>query len=74
MKTSCFTDGFHRFDHSSNDGFENCFLEIAVPKFSKYIIGKIILVKKTCKGVLVSKRLTIYLGLLWETHVETAAR
>ena len=30
--------------------------------------------KKTRKGVLVSKRLTIYLGHLWETHVETASR
>ena len=31
-----------------------------------------ILAKKTWKGVLVSKRLIIYLGHLWETHVETA--
>ena len=38
MKTSCFTGWFHRLDHSSNDGFENCFLKIAVPKFSEYII------------------------------------
>ena len=38
MKTSCFTGWFHRFDHGSNDGFKNCFLKIAVPKFSKYII------------------------------------
>ena len=32
-------DGFHRFEHSSNDGFVNCFLKIDVPKFSKYIIS-----------------------------------
>ena len=38
VKTSCFTAGFHRFDHSSNDGFQNCFLKIAVPRFSKFII------------------------------------
>ena len=30
--------------------------------------------KKTCKGVLVSKCLTIYMDHLWETHVETATR
>ena len=30
--------------------------------------------KKTCKGVLVSKRLTLYPGHLWETHVGTATR
>ena len=56
------TGWFHRFDHSSNDGFEKCFLKIAVPKFSKYIISETttILVKRTCKGVLVSKRLTIW--------------
>ena len=89
MKTSCFTGGFHRFDHSSNDGFMNHFLKIAVPKFSKYIIRETmtILAKKkpkkrsvlvskieTYKGVLVSKILTIYIGHLRETHVETATR
>ena len=77
VKTSCFTAGFHRFDHSSNDGFQNCFLKIAVPRFSKFIIREtttISVKKKTCKGVLVSKRLSIYLGHLWETHVETATR
>ena len=35
-------------------------MKIAVPKFSKYIIRETttILAKKSCKGVLVSKRLT----------------
>ena len=76
MKTSCFTGWFHRFDHSLNDGFENRFLKIALPQFSKYIIRETttILANKTRKGVLVSKRLTIYLGHLWGTHVETATR
>ena len=60
MKTSCFTGWFHRFDHNSNDGFEDCFFKIGVPKFSKYKISEktTILAKKTCKGVLVSKRLS----------------
>ena len=50
-------------------------MKIAVPKFSKYIRETTTnLAKKTCKGVLVSKRLTIYLGNLWETHVETTTR
>ena len=75
MKANCFTGGFYRFDRSSNDGFENSFLKIAVPKFSKYIRETTTnLAKKTCKGVLVSKRLTIHLGNLWETHVETTTR
>ena len=67
----------------------NHFLKIAVPKFSKYIIRETItiLAKKkpkkrgvlvskieTYKGVLVSKILTIYIGHLRETHVETATR
>ena len=66
MKTSCFIGWFHRFDHSSNNPFENCFLKIAVPKFSKYIIRETttVLAKKSCKGVLVLKRLTT--GLLVE--------
>ena len=38
MKTSCFIGLFHRFDHSSIDGFEHFFLKIAARKFSKYII------------------------------------
>ena len=48
MKTSCFIGWFHRLDHSSNDGLENYFLKIAVPKFSVYIIREIttILAKK----------------------------
>ena len=76
MKTSCFTGRFHRFDHGSNDGFENRFLKIAVPKFSKYIISetRTISGKQTRKGALVSKSLTIYLVHLLETHLETATR
>ena len=66
MKTSCFTGWFRRFNQSSNDGFKNRFLKIAVPKFSKYVIRetKTILAKRTRKDALVSKRLTLYLGHL----------
>ena len=77
VKTSCLTGWFYRFDHSSNDRFENCSLKIAVPKFSKHIIKETTTIlgeKKACKGIPVSKRLTIYLGHLWEMHAETATR
>ena len=75
MKTSCVTGWFHRFDHSSNDRFENCFLKIAVPKFPKHKEDNGNFSKKrACEGIPVSKRLTIYLGHLWEMHAETATR
>ena len=52
-------------------------MKIAVPKFSKHIMKETTTIlggKKACKGIPVSKRLTIYLGHLWEMHAETATR
>ena len=70
---------FHRSNfHRSNDVFENCFLKTAVYKFSKYIIrgdkyNSLQTFAKTCKGILLQSRLTLYRGHSQETHVEAAA-
>ena len=51
LKSNCFTAGFHRFSHSSNYGFVNCFLKIAAPKFTNNIMWETMTILATTKLV-----------------------